>query len=61
MSFAAIIAQIIFSIIFILSILYLIIYVIYPSSGNNDILPTMTQLNQNKDILYPDITQSTLL
>ena len=61
MLFSTLITQIIFSIIFILIVLYVIVYVVYPNSKNNDILPKMTPLNQSKDILLPDITQSTLL
>jgi hypothetical protein len=54
-------ALIIFGVILILITLYIIVYVIYPSSGNNDVLPSMTPLNQKKDVLFSDLTQSTLL
>lgn len=54
-------ALIIFGVILILVTLYIIVYVIYPSSGNNDVLPSMTPLNQKKDVLFSDLTQSTLL
>jgi len=57
----SIIALIVFGVILLLITLYIIFYVIYPSSGNNDILPKMTPLNVKKDILTSDITQSTLL
>ena len=36
-------------------------YVIRSNSGSNDILTTMTPINKKKDVLYSDITQSTLL
>ena len=55
------IALIIFGIILILIVLYIIVYVIYPGSGNNDILSTMTQLNTSTNIFNSDVTQSTLL
>lgn len=54
-------ALIIFGIVLILTTLYIIIYVIYPGSGNNDILPKMTPLNQKKDIYYSDLTQTNIL
>jgi hypothetical protein len=57
----SIIALIVFGVILLLITLYIIFYVIYPSSGNNDILPKITPLNVKKDILTSDITQSTLL
>jgi hypothetical protein len=41
--------------------LYIIIYVIYPGSGNKDILHKMTPLSVKKDILTSDVTQSKLL
>jgi hypothetical protein len=55
------IALIIFGVILILVTLYIIIYVIYPGSGNNDILGSMTPLNERKEILYSDQTQQLLL
>lgn len=58
MSFTALI---IFGVILILITLYIIVYVIYPGSGNNDILPTMTSLKEKKDIFYSDSTQKMLL
>jgi hypothetical protein len=57
----SIIALIIFGVILILTTLYIIVYVIYPGSGNNDVLTTMTPLNVKKDIVTSDIVQSTLL
>jgi hypothetical protein len=54
-------ALIIFGVILILVTLYIIVYVIYPSSGNNDVLSSMTPLNQKKDVLFSDLTQSMLL
>lgn len=56
-----IVAIIVFGVILLLVTLYIIFYVIYPSSGNNDVLSKMTPLNVKKDILMSDITQSTLL
>jgi len=55
------IAQIIFGVILIIITFYIIVYVIYPGSGNNDVLQKMTSLDQKKDILMSDITQQTLL
>ena len=55
------IALIIFGVILVLITLYIVLYVIYPGSGNNDVLKTMTALNQKKDILMSDVTQRTLL
>jgi hypothetical protein len=57
----SIIALIIFGVLLILTTLYIIVYVIYPGSGNNDVLTTMTPLNVKKDIVTSDIVQSTLL
>lgn len=57
----SLIALIVFGVILLLITFYIIVYVIYPGSGNNDILPKMTSLNAKKDILTSDITQSTLL
>lgn len=55
------IALIVFGVILLLITYYIIVYLIYPGSGNNDILPRKTPLNTKKDILTSDITQSTLL
>jgi len=55
------IAIIIFGVILLLITLYIIFYVIYPGSGNNDVLATMTPLNVKKDVLMADVTQRTLL
>jgi hypothetical protein len=55
------IALIIFGIILILVTIYIIVYVIYPGSGNNDVLSKLTPLNEKKDILTSDIVQTTLL
>lgn len=57
----SLIALIVFGVILLLITFYIIVYVIYPGSGNNDILPKMASLNTKKDILTSDITQSTLL
>jgi len=58
MSFAT---QIIFGIILILIALYIVFYVIYPSSGNDDVLRHMTPLNEKKDILMSDVTKNKIL
>jgi hypothetical protein len=58
MSFIGII---IFGLILLLITLYIIVYVIYPGSGNNDLLPKMAKLNEKKEIYTADVTQSTLL
>lgn len=55
------IALIVFGVILLLITYYLIVYVIYPGSGNSDILTKMTQLDTKKDVLTSDVTQSTLL
>ena len=55
------IAQIIFGVILLLITFYIIVYVIYPGSGNNDILPRMTSLNKKRHILTSDKTQQILL
>lgn len=57
----SIITFIVFGIILLLITLYVIFYVIYPGSGNNEILSKLTPLNVKKDILTSDITQRTLL
>jgi hypothetical protein len=57
----SIIALAIFGVILLLITYYIIVYLIYPSSGNNDILTTMTPLGVKKDILTSDIVQKTLL
>jgi hypothetical protein len=41
--------------------LYIIIYVIYPGSGNDDVLDKLTELKEKKDIVMPDIVQSKIL
>ena len=58
MSFIAIT---IFGVILILATFYVIVYVIYPGSGNTDVLKKMTPLNIKKDIYTADATQQTLL
>ncbi len=55
------ILPIIFGVIVLLLTLYIIFYVIYPGSGNSDILKMMTPLDTKKDILMADVTQSKLL
>ena len=57
----SLIALIVFGVILVLITYYIIVYLIYPGSGNNDVLPKMTTLTVKKDILTSDITQSTLL
>ena len=57
----SLIALIVFGIILLLITYYIIVHVIYPSSGNNDVLQKMTKLDKKKDILTSDITQSKLL
>lgn len=52
---------IIIGFVFILITLYIIVYIIYPGSGNNDILSDMTPLNIKKGILSSNITESTIL
>ena len=42
------IALIVFGVILLLITYYIIVYVIYPGSGNNDILPKKTPLNTKK-------------
>jgi hypothetical protein len=54
-------ALIIFGIVLILSTFYIIVYVIYPGSGNSDLLPKITPLNEKKDIYYSDLTQENIL
>jgi hypothetical protein len=55
------IAFIIFGIILILVTIYIIVYVIYPGSGNNDLLPSLTSLSTKKDILYSDQAKRKIL
>lgn len=55
------VTQIIIGIILILIALYIVFYVIYPSSGNKDVLSHMTQLNEKKDILMSDVTKNKIL
>ena len=55
------ISYIIFGVILILITLYIIVYVIYPGSGNKDVLRKMTPLNEKKDIVMPDVAQAKLL
>lgn len=57
----SLIALIIFGVLLILITLYIIVYIIYPGSGNNNVLSKMTPLNIKKDIVTSDIVQSTLL
>lgn len=47
--------------ILILITLYIIVYVIYPGSGNNNILSVMTPLNKRTGILSSTITQPKIL
>ena len=55
------IAQIIFGVMLLLITAYIIVYVIYPSSGNNDLLTKMTPLGNKLDILTSDKTQQIIL
>jgi hypothetical protein len=55
------ILPIIFGIIVLLITLYIIFYVIYPGSGNTDVLKTLTPLDSKKDIMMADVTQRTFL
>jgi hypothetical protein len=57
----SIITQIVFGIIILLLVVYIVNYMIYPSSGNNDILPTMTPLNTKKEIASADVVKKVLL
>jgi hypothetical protein len=40
---------------------YLVLYVFYPSPKNNDLLSTVTPLNQKKDVGMPDMIQQQVL
>jgi hypothetical protein len=40
---------------------YLIVWRIYPSAGNQDVLDAQTPLNQKKNVLMPDRTQSEIV
>jgi hypothetical protein len=55
------ISLVIFGIILILVTIYIIVYVIYPSTGNNDLLRNITQLSTKTDLLYSDETKKQLL
>jgi len=57
----SIITQIVFGIIILLLVVYIVNYMIYPSSGNNDVLPTMTPLNTKKEIAAADVVKKVLL
>jgi hypothetical protein len=57
----SLIALIVFGVILLLITFYIIVYVIYPGSGNSDILMSKTLLNAKNDILMSDVTQKTLL
>jgi hypothetical protein len=57
----SIITQIVFGIIILLLVVYIVNYMIYPSSGNNDILPTMTPLNTKKEIASAEVVKKVLL
>jgi hypothetical protein len=48
-------------IVLVLITLYIIIYVIYPGSGNKNLVPNKLPLSQKKEIYYSDETQTTLL
>jgi hypothetical protein len=55
------ISLIIFGIILILVTIYIIVYVIYPGSGNNDLLRSITPLSTKTNLLYSDETKKQLL
>jgi len=55
------IAIVIFGIILIVVTSYIILYVIYPGSGNNDVLKTMLPLNEKKTVVTADDVQTKLL
>lgn len=50
-----------FLVVLVLITLYIIFYVIYPGSGSEDLLKVMTPLNEKKNVVMPDITQSKIL
>jgi hypothetical protein len=56
-----ILALVMFGVILVLVTLYIIIYVIYPGSGNNDVLTAITPLSERKDIVMSDLVKNTLL
>jgi hypothetical protein len=47
--------------ILIVATVYFTLYVVYPSTGTNEVLSTITPLNAKKDVVMPDVTQTTLL
>jgi len=55
------IALIIFGVILILVTLYIIVYVIYPGSGNKDLLSHLTSISSKTDLLYSDQTRKQIL
>lgn len=57
----SIITQIVFGIIMLLLVIYIVVYMIYPSSGNNDVLSKMTPLNVKKEIAPADVVKKTML
>jgi hypothetical protein len=57
----SIITQIVFGIIMLLLVVYIVVYMIYPSTGNNDVLPKITPLNAKKEIALADIVKKTIL
>ena len=57
----SIITQIVFGIIMLLLVIYIVVYMIYPSSGNNDVLSKMTPLNVKKEIALADVVKKTML
>jgi hypothetical protein len=57
----SVIALVIFGIILLVLTLYIIFYVIYPGSGNKEIVKKITPLSSKLDILNSDVTMSTLL
>lgn len=57
----SLVALILFGIFLVIVAIYIIVYIIYPGSGNNDILPNITSLNKKIDIYYSDQTKTKLL
>lgn len=51
----------IIGVILIFIVIYVIVYVIYPSSGSNDMLPTMTPLNKKKHVVHSDVAKKMIL
>lgn len=52
---------ILFGIVLLFVTLYIIFYVIYPGSGNEDVLKEMTVLKEKKNVVMPDVVQKKIL